>query len=318
MLQYVRALRSWLPRVAPDLRLAEVGGGDNFDLAEQVGLPLRIARLRPHLVHVPTPFVPRFVPAPLVVTVHDVIDLEYPQFAKKKVGPYWRHVVAPVLRAARAVITDDEATVTLLARYAGVDPARVRVVPLGLDLPDPLPAPLVRPRPYLFYAGNHRPHKDLRTLVRAWTTLPERFAVDLVLTGAPEPALAATRGSAGEMVFTGELQTDEVWALHRGAVAYVHPALREGFGLPLLEALRVGTPVVATAAATPSVLRAFVESYPAGNVDALRALLARALDEQKTLRARAAQAAEATAYLTWERTARATADVYRELLERGA
>jgi glycosyltransferase involved in cell wall biosynthesis len=319
MREYVRALRHWLPRVAPDLRLAEFGSGDNFDLAEQVGLPLTVARLRPRLVHLPTPFVPRLMPAPLVVTVHDLIDLEFPQYAKRKVGPYWRHVVGPVLRAARAVLTDDEVTVGLLARHLGVDPARVRVVPLGIDAPEPLPPPVVRPRPYVFYAGNHRPHKDLPTLARAWAALPEQHDVDLLLTGPAEPAFAGTRRARGEIVFLGDRSGDEMWRLHRGALAYVHPALREGFGLPMLEALRASTPAFAAEPAVPAVLRAHVRTFPAGDADALRALLLRALEERGepdggALRVQAVQARAATAYLTWERTARATADVYRELL----
>ncbi|HTJ27631.1 MAG TPA: glycosyltransferase family 1 protein [Candidatus Limnocylindria bacterium] len=314
MLQYVRALRTHLPRVAPELRIATIGGGDNFDLAEQLGLPLAIARLRPRLVHFPTLYVPRIVPAPYVVTIHDLIDLEYPDYGKRKVGPYWRYLVGPVLRGARAVITDDDATVALLRRYVGVAPERVRVVPLGVDAPAPLPAPVVRARPYLFYAGNHRPHKDLGTLVRAWETLPERYAVDLVMTGPPEPALASARRGQGELVFLGERDAAELWGFHRGAAAYVHAALREGFGLPLLEALRVGTPVIAAEPAVPGVLRAHVERFAAGDVAALRALAERALDRDPALRERAERGREATAGLTWERTARATADVYRELL----
>lgn len=314
MLHYIRALRRLLPRVAPDLRIAEFGSGDNFDLAEQVGLPASVARLRPRLVHIPTPFVPRFIPAPHVVTVHDLIDLEFPQYAKKKVGPYWRHVVGPVLRSARAVLTDDDATVELLQRYLGVDPRRVRVVPLGVDAPATPPPPLVRARPYLLYAGNHRPHKDLRTLVRAWAALPERYAVDLLLTGAPEAAFAGTTRANGEIAWLGERSVDELWRFYRSAAAYVHPALREGFGLPLLEALRMGTPVFATARATPAVLRPFVRLFGESDDAALAALLARLLDDPAPFRAEAERGREATAPLTWERTVRATADVYRELL----
>jgi glycosyltransferase involved in cell wall biosynthesis len=314
MLAYVRALRTLLPRLAPDLRIAHVGGGDNFDLAEQAGIPLALARLRPRLVHFPTPYVPRLVPAPHVVTVHDVIDLEFPQYAKRKVGPYWQHVVGPVLRSARAVITDDDATVALLERHLRVDPARVRVIPLGVDAPEPLPAPAVRARPYFFYAGNHRPHKDLETLVAAWASLPDRDAVDLVLTGPEEPALRAVRHAQGELIFAGDCTADQMWRLYRGALAYVQPALREGFGLPLLEALRAGTPAIASELATPAVLKPYVRRYPAHDVVALRAQLLRALEQPDEL-ARAAEAArEATAYLTWERTVRATADFYRELL----
>jgi glycosyltransferase involved in cell wall biosynthesis len=326
MLAYVRALRAMLPRVAPDLAFAEIAGGDNFDLFEQVGIPLALRRLRPRLVHFPTPFVPRFVPAPYVVTVHDVIDLEFPQYAKRKVGPYWRHVVGPVLRGARAVITDDDATVALLERYLRVDPERVRVIPLGVDTPSYPAAPEQRARPYFLYAGNHRPHKDLGTLVTAWASLPERVETDLVMTGDDDPALRAlAAGARGALVFSGEVALQPLDELFRGAVAYVQPSLREGFGLPLLEALRAGTPAIAAETAVPSVLKPFVHRYPPRDAAALRALLLRAYDEAafpgspdspQSMRAEAQRAREATAHLTWERTVRATADVYRELLER--
>jgi len=315
MLAYVRALRRLLPRVVPDLRVAHAGHGDNFDLAEQVGLPLALARMRPRLAHLPTPFVPRVVPVPYVVTVHDVIDLEFPRFAKRKVGPYWRYVAGPVLRGARAVITDDDVTVPLLERYLGVDPARVRVIPLGVDAPDPMPPPEARERPYFFYAGNARPHKDLLTLVTAWASLPGAPPVDLVMTGARTGELHhAASGAGGLLVFTGDCDEDRVWALHRGALAYVQPSLREGFGLPLLEALRAGTPAIASDAAAPAVLRPYVQSYPARDVAALRALLARAIDAHDTLAEAAARAREATAHLTWERTVRETVRLYRELI----
>jgi glycosyltransferase involved in cell wall biosynthesis len=315
MLAYVRALRTWLPRVAADLTIVDVGSGDNFDLAEQVGLPLALARLRPRAVHFPTPYVPRFVPVPHIVTVHDVIDLEFPQFAKAKVGPYWRYVVGPVLRSARAVITDDDVTVGLLTRYLRVDPTRVHVIPLGVDAPDALPAPVVRARPYAFYAGNHRPHKDLATLVRAWTALPPGVPLDLVVTGDADLGDGATRGEDGVLVFAGDCSADEVWALHRGAAVYVHPALREGFGLPMLEALRAGTLVIASDDAAPRVLRDVLKLYPAGNAPALTAQLTAAIamtpEERRDTIDRAQRA---TVHLTWQRTAALTAGVYRDVL----
>jgi glycosyltransferase involved in cell wall biosynthesis len=314
MRAYVRALRRLLPIVAPDLRVIEFGSGDNFDLAEQVAMPLRLVRLRPRLVHFPTPFVPRIVPAPHVVTVHDVIDLEFPQYAKRKVGPYWRRVVGPVLRSARAVITDDEATVALLQRYLRVDPARVTVIPLGVDAPEPLPEPMAHVRPYFFYAGNHRPHKDLATLVSAWASLPDGDAIDLVMTGADEPALRDACRARGELVFAGDCSAEEMWRWHRGALAYVHPALREGFGLPLLEAIRAGTPVIAAEPAAPAVLAPYVHRFAAHDVGALRALLLRAAEQRDAFRAGVERARAATAHLTWERTVRATADLHRRLL----
>jgi glycosyltransferase involved in cell wall biosynthesis len=233
---------------------------------------------------------------------------------KRKVGTYWRYVVSPVLRGARAVITDDDATAELLAQLVGVDPARVRVIPLGVDAPDPLPEPRAGSRPYLLYAGNHRPHKDLATLVSAWASLPEGIAVDLVLTGDEEPSLRGVRHPRGELTFTGECSREEVWRLHRGALAYVQPALREGFGLPVLEALQVGTPVIAAEPAVPSVLKPYVQRYPAGDARALGELLLRVLEAPDAFAVAARNARERTAHLTWQRTVRATAAVYRELL----
>jgi glycosyltransferase involved in cell wall biosynthesis len=313
MRAYVRALRDLLPVVAPDLSMIHVGAGDNFDLAEQVGIPLALLRARPCLAHIPSPYVPRWIPVPYVVTVHDVIDLEFPQYAKRKVGPYWRHIVAPVLRGARAVVVDDERTAALLPRYTGVDPARVRVIPLGVDAPEPLPSPVAAERPYLFYAGNQRPHKDLPTLLRAWRALPDALAVDLVLTGPENAALRALARPGGALVFAGELDETALWTRHRGAAAYVHPALREGFGLPLLEAVRAGTPVIAADAAVPRVLTDEVTTYPAGDVDALTAALTAVLTDPQA-RERAAAARARTQHYTWARTVATTAALYRELL----
>jgi glycosyltransferase involved in cell wall biosynthesis len=312
VLNYSRKLREWMPRVAPDVELRFVGGGDNFDFAEQIGLPLAIARSGAQLAHFPTLFVPRFVPGAYVVTVHDLIDMHFPQFVKPQVAPYVRAFVAPVVRGARLVITDDDATVDDLERFLGVDRKRVRVIALGNDDPVEPPAPIQRARPYVLYIGNRRPHKNLATLVRAWSQLPPERAVDLVLSGGPDETLRATRGP-GEMVFLGEQSDEQLRRWYAGAAVYAHPALREGFGLPLLEAMRNGAPVVATRDAMPRVLAAhavLVDAYDAG---AWRAALSAALDDPVTARAAADAAREATRELTWERTARLTADVYREV-----
>ena len=86
------------------------------------------------------------------------------------------------------------------------------------------------------------------------------------------------RNARGELVFAGECSAQDVWAFHRGAVAYVHPALREGFGLPMLEALRAGTPVIAASGAVPAVLSGMVDAFAPGDVAGLAWFLAFALD----------------------------------------
>jgi len=312
VLNYSRKLREWLPRVAPDVNVMTVGRGDNFDVAEQIALPLAIARSGAKLAHFPTLFVPRFVPCAYVVTVHDLIDLHFPQFVKRQVPPYVRALVAPVARSARAVITDDEATVDDLERFLGVDARRVRVIALGNDDPADAPVPAAHPYPYLLYVGNRRPHKNLATLIAAWSELPPGRRVDLVLSGEPDEALRAVRGP-GEIVFLGDRTDAELRGWYAGAAGYVHPALREGFGLPLLEAMRSGARVIASRAAMPRILAAHAVLVDALDAGAWRAALAALLDDPAAARAAANAAREATRELTWERTARLTADVYREI-----
>lgn len=313
VLNYSRKLREWLPRVAPDVNVTGVGYGDNFDLAEQIGLPLAIARSGAKLAHFPTLFVPRFVPCKYVVTVHDLIDLHYPQFVKRQVPPYVRAFVAPVVRSARAVITDDEATVDDLERFLGVDARRVRVIPLGSDDPIEGTAPIEHPVPYVLYVGNRRPHKNLSTLVDAWSQLPPQRAVDLVLSGDADADLSVVRGP-GKVVFLGERSDAELRCWYAGAAAYAHPALREGFGLPLLEAMRNGARVVAARTAMPRVLAAHALLVDAPlDAGAWRDALAAVLDDPAGTRGAAAAAREATRELTWQRTTRLTADVYREI-----
>lgn len=311
VLAYSRKMRAWLPRVAADVRLVPLGRGDNFDLAEQAGLPLAILHSGAQLAHFPTLFVPRFVPRPYVVTVHDLIDLHEPQFVKAKVGPYLRAIVAPAVRAARLVIVDDAATVADLERFFGVDPQRVRVIALGCDdQPDPA-VPVVRARPYVLFVGNRRPHKNLSTLLEAWSQLPPELPVDLILSGPPDEALRATRGP-GEVVFLGSPDDVELRGWYAGAAVYAHPAVREGFGLPMLEAMRAGARVIAAASALPACLREHAVAVDARDAQAWRAALAGVLVDPASARAAAAAAQSATAGLTWERTARLTAAVYRE------
>jgi glycosyltransferase involved in cell wall biosynthesis len=312
MRQYVRELVARLPRVAGDIRFATFGGGDNFDWAEQIEMPLWIARMRPRLVHFPSPYAPLAVPSSYVVTIHDLIDLHYPAWAKPKARWYYRYAVRRIARGARRVITDDAATAADISRFYGLSSDRIAVVPLGVDVP-PL-EPIRRESAYAIYVGNHRPHKDLPTLVGAWSSVDPALEIDLLLTGDPEPELARARRARGRLVFLGQLSHSDVLRYIAGAAVLVHAALREGFGLPLLEAVRLGTPVVAAQSSVPQPLHGHVLTFPAGD----RRSLARAIEAvlRGERRDAAQRAREATAALTWDRCAALTAEVYRRLLGR--
>ncbi|HTV73682.1 MAG TPA: glycosyltransferase family 1 protein [Candidatus Acidoferrales bacterium] len=314
MKAYAAQMTARLPGVAPDLRFATFTQGANFSLDEQLVFPLRLARARPRLTHFLSLYAPLLAPRPFVITIHDLIHLRFPQFVKRRVGPYYHTVVRSVCARAARVLTDDEKTIGDLRALLGVAPEKVRVVALGVD--DVYLAPVIpeiAQRPYFLYAGNHRPHKDLPTLLNAWAALPEDVAVDLWLTGDDDlpPAWHTTRRN-GTLRFLGDVTNERLAGLYAGSVALVHGALCEGFGLSMLEAAAVGVRVIATAEAAPSVLAPHMECFPARDTQALSALMAQALEQPEPGRRDALRTIARG--LTWDRCARATAEVYREVL----
>jgi glycosyltransferase involved in cell wall biosynthesis len=262
-------------------------------------------------------YVPFFAPRPSIVTIHDLIHLRFPEYFKAKVGPYYQTVVRRACARAARVITDDERTIDDLQRFLGVDPAKVRVVPLGVDERFFTPAAQPPPeRPYLLYVGNHRPHKDLATLLGAWAQLDERFAVDLYLTGPDDfgGALDALQSPDRRVRVLGDVPVDRLIGYYAGARALVQPALCEGFGLPILEAMAAGTAVVACQDAVPAVVREAALTFAPRDVAGLRAHLERLLDDEG-LRASLINLGRKQAQpLTWDRCARSTADIYREVV----
>lgn len=310
----VGALVDYLPIVAPDLRCAFVGRGENFGPAEQIDLPRAIARSGARLAYYSTPYAPAVRRIPYVVQVHDLIHVRFPQFYSPAVRVFYATLGRSVIRQASRIVIADEGIGRDLERHFGVRRDRLRVIPLGYD-----PALLAqreaetRERPYFLYAGNRRPHKNLATLIAAWRALPDDAEVDLVIAG-PGGSGTTERFGNRELAVVGEVDADRLRRLYRGALAYVHPALAEGFGIPLLEALAVGTPVIASEEATPSVVRPFARTFPARDTAALRDALAaavRAPEEQKDV---AREGALSVRSYTWQRFADSVASVFRELI----
>jgi glycosyltransferase involved in cell wall biosynthesis len=312
---YVRALLDGIPRVAPDIRLHAAGRGLNFGLDEQLRLPAEINRLAPALTHCPTIFTPLRRRRPYVAMVHDLIHLQYPQFFSGATALFYALAARPMLRGAALLLMSDERTADACVEFLGVERERCRIVPLGYDPELFAPAP-PRParRPYVMYAGNHRPHKNLRVLYEAWAGLPEAVTLDLVITGAPDAAaLARYRRAGSELRFAGTLSDEHLVAGYRAAIAYVHPALAEGFGLPMLEATVAGTPVVASTTSVPALVAPYATTFAPHDTLALRATLSDLAANPAPYRRRAAEGRDAMRAYTWDRFAAATAAVYREV-----
>jgi glycosyltransferase involved in cell wall biosynthesis len=347
MIAYVKELVARLPDAAPDLSFV-VASNVALDIpaaATRVSVPERLAvngsvgeqfgyaRLLRELVgagsltHLMSVYAPRLAPKPYVYTIHDLIHRRCPHYFKWKVRPYYQLVAGPVARGAAAVITDARATTPDLERFLHVDADRVRVVPLGVNerfsLDDTARARLAgqaRERfglraPYVFYAGNHREHKNLETLAAAWCALD--VACDLVLTESTPFAFDLDRyvKRDGRIVRAGHVSEEDLIALYAGCAATVQPSLYEGFGLSVLEGMASGAPVIV--AQTPALLEVAGDAaltFPPRDVAALTSALALALSSGEMIdRLRALGHERARAY-SWDETARRTAEVYRACL----
>jgi len=161
--------------------------------------------------------------------------------------------------------------------------------------------------------GNHREHKDIPTLLEAWQSLPQDVSADLYLTGTDDlpPSSARPERASGTLRFLGGLAPERLRALQAGALALVQPSLCEGFGLPLLEAASVGTPILASNEAIPGVLRPYADAFAARDVRGLAILMENIWRNPE----RREQAQRFARTQTWDRCAEKTAEVYREILK---
>jgi len=326
MMAYAEELVARLPRIAPDLGFATFVRATHLDANEQIVLPLRLARARPRLVHHLSVYAPIVGFAPTIVTIHDLIHLRFPEMFKNRVGPYYATVVRALCRRAARVITDDERTIEDLERFLGVPASKVAVIPLGVDdrflaaaaaaagaVGVDIAAEQRSAAPYFLFVGNHRTHKDIATLLAAWSSLPEHYHVDVRLTGIDDlgPGASRPERSRGKITFVGHVDTPKLVGLYAGALALVHPALCEGFGLPLVEAAAMGTPVIACRDAIPGAIKDRTAIFEPRDVAGARAHMIAVLDGRVPRGA----AQSIARNLTWDRCAERTAEVYRSVLE---
>lgn len=283
-----------------------------------------------HLWHSPYYALPLAVPIPAVVTLADLTPLilpeEMPNPSKRVL---YRGLNQAAAWRARAVITFSEASRFDLERILNIPTEKLFVVPLA---PDPSFRPvssraveLVRtalnlPRVYVLYVGSNKPHKNLPRLIEAWAAV--QSDATLVIAGTWDPRypqaqqLVAHWGLHDRVQFRRNIAEQALPALLNGARAFVFPSVHEGFGLPPLEAMACGTPVVCShASSLPEVTgeAAFVFDplNPRDISDTLMNVLENA-NLRFQMRARGlAQAKQ----FSWERTALQTMQVYRSIAE---
>jgi glycosyltransferase involved in cell wall biosynthesis len=250
---------------------------------------------------------------PLVVTVHDLVPLLAPETMTRWNRFYTRATLRRVLGSADMIIASSQNTADDLISLINVPPERIRVIWIGVDeifLAGKVLHPRVAPEPYVLFVGTPEPRKNLHRLLEAMTQLRGRgFPHRLVIAGAG--GWGDIRVAEGQALSLGRVSDDELVSLYAHSSCLALPSLHEGFGLTAVEAMAVGTPVVAgRGGALPEITgnaAVLVDPYDTG---AISAGIERALHERDKL---VALGHDRAAQFKWERTAAAVAAVYREV-----
>ena len=299
-------------------------------------LPRMIRVLRPHLCHYTNSIGPLANPCPYVVTIHDMTLSLLPGYHPWRKQLIVRPIVALVARRAHRIITVSEHARQDIIRLLHVPSERVVVTPEAA-------APIFTPAsaaeqqrvrtqyhlngPYLLYVGTLEPRKNLVRLIRAWHSLHsrDRIAHRLVIVGArgwhdaPIFHEVQALGCVDAVTFTGYVPLGDLPALYTAADAFAFPSLYEGFGLPVMEAMACGTPVLISS--TPALVEVAGESalqIDASSTHTIASGIERLLTDH-ALRAQLRQRGlQRSAQFSWQRTARQTLQIYADAVARGA
>ena len=316
---------------------AVVETAGNYSVMEQFALPMDLRRAAVDLFHAPHYVLPPLTPCRSVVTIHDCIHLRFPQYLPTRIGyAYARAQMWTATHKAARVITVSEASKRDILRYFRVPESRIAVIYNAIDErfwhePDPEDISRTRERyrltaPFVLYAGNIKPHKNLERLIEAFHLMrqgsPELREVELLIIGDEISKYATLRRAVHRhklhkhVRFFGFVPDQTLASLYRLANAFVFPSLYEGFGLPPLEAMASGTPVIASnVSSLPEVVgdaALMIDPYEPGAIaDAMRQVLT---DGDLCLSLRARGLARAREF-SWERSVLRVREIYEEVME---
>jgi glycosyltransferase involved in cell wall biosynthesis len=338
--RYALELACRLPALAPDLRFSGLVGPEGLPAGlgaltprlplhrcpvgflsplEQPALAASLARLGPDLFHATSFSLPALWPGRLVATLHDANHLVLAEEYGASRRVYYRLIVGPRAKTARALITVSTFSRDELARELGLSPYRLQVIPNGVDARyQPQTASELKdvrerlrlPARFLLAVGNTKPFKNLGLLADVADSLSE-----------PLVLLAGAR-AAWELGFpegTRELfdvPEDDMPRLYAAATALLFPSRHEGFGLPALEAMACGTPVVASRATSlPEVVGEAALLLPPNDASAWKDTAQRLVRDDVLRRELSARGRERAALFSWDDCARRTLATYRRALE---
>jgi glycosyltransferase involved in cell wall biosynthesis len=309
-------------QIIPRLRrsgivLEELAPFPSLHPLEPIRLSWQIARRGPDVYFSPGFNPPLWSTAPFVFMIHDLIHLRFARDYGWRQRVYYERVVRPATRRASAVLTVSEFSQSAILDWAHVPESKVQVVSPGVAEGFSLKVkPLSLPYVYFLYVGNRKPHKNVPRLLEAFSRASLDPEIRLVLSGNPDretAGLASRLGLGERVVFFGPVAEEDLPRLYRGAIALVFPSLLEGFGLPPLEAMACGTPVIiSNSSSIPEVVGdagLMVDPY---DVEALANAMRRVLADGGLRSTMSARGIERAKTFSWDRAAEQVLGVLRE------
>lgn len=288
---------------------------------QQLRLPSIAVREKAEVVWGPHGTLPLRLDVPAVVSIHDLTSITMPHRHRLRTVLSFNLFIARSLEMAHHIAAVSATAAAEIMRGFAVSAGKITIVPNGVDeffspgIADRLPA-RISGKDYLLYVGTLEPRKGVDDLVRAWRALSVRPR--LVLCGGEGwghtrlRAMMVREIEAGEIVMTGYVDRETLRSLYRGAMALVYPSRFEGFGLPPLEAMACGIPVVATAGgAIREVVGDAAELVKVGDLEALRQAISTVLASQPRRRELVARGIERAGLFRWDNSARLMRDLLR-------
>lgn len=345
---YVRNLASFLPRITRKHSfriivnekngLADESGLEYvetssvipiYSIKEQLKLPLEVRRTKPDIVHYPSFNMPLLGRGRVVVTIHDLIYYIFPEACPSlKARAYAKVMFMAAARSSKEIITVSEHTKRDIVTRLGVRPEKISVIYHGID-------PAYKPQKdgsklkstlekysikgdFIFYVGNHFMNKNLERLITAFSEIKNKN-VQLVLGGKPDTRRKALYempnrlGVSERVTFIGRVDDEDLPRLYSACTLFIFPSLYEGFGLPPLEAMSCGAPVLSSSATSlPEVVGDGAILFNPYETAEIKASIDRALEStalRDELREKGIQRAQ---LFDWMDTASKTLSVYEK------
>jgi glycosyltransferase involved in cell wall biosynthesis len=325
--------REALPELPDSFRIA-VESSPVYSLRELLALSWQLYRLDLDLYHSTHYVLPAFVGSRVVVTIHDIIHLLYPEFLPSNFAFFYaQRMIRRSLSRGDRIVAVSQNTKADLMEYFEVDGKKIQVIYNGVedrfrehlseDEIERRLAPYGIRRPYLLFVGNPKPHKNLDNVVQAYARARRmaQFDAPLVCVGGKEGGDEKVRqraeylGLADRVHQVGRVPDEALPAIYQGAELFLYPTLYEGFGLPVIEAMASGVAVITS---NTSALKEIAEGYAhlvdPLDVDGMAKAIARCMSDPEHRASLAKLGARRAEDFRWERTARRTLDVYRAAL----